>query len=335
MRASPFRLAAMGAGWSRRLQIGLHALAVVLALLALSAAPAQAHEMSMAEMELRQVAPGDFLWQWTAGNRSGDEALRPRWPEACHDEQGVLRCGAAGLSGELGMAGVGERFSAVLVKVFWADGQQRVYTLTARQPSVQLYGSADDQRGLGEIAWAYTLLGVEHILSGYDHLLFVITLLFLVGLQRKLIWTLTAFTVAHSLTLGLSALGWLALRSPPVEASIALSIMLVAGEALHQRPTVARRWPALVALLFGLVHGLGFAGALQQIGLPQHHLLAALLCFNLGVELGQLAVVLAALLLMRSLGRWSGLALLKRPLLYGVGGVAAFWTWGRVAAMLA
>ena len=116
-------------------------------------------------------------------------------------------------------------------------------------------------------------------------------MLFLVGFNRRLVATITAFTLAHSLTLALSALGWLTLRSPPVEATIALSIVLVAGEALHRRPTLSRRWPALVAFLFGLVHGLGFAGALKEIGLPEHHLPLALLTFNVGVELGQLAVV--------------------------------------------
>jgi hypothetical protein len=174
-----------------------------------------AHEMSMAEMELRQTGPAEFMWFWAAGNRTGEAVLRPLWPDGCADDAGVLRCGSAGLSGRLGMAGVGERFSAVLVKVTWADGQTRVYTLTAGQPAVTLYGSADDRRGMGEIASAYGLLGVEHILGGFDHLLFVLGLLFLVGFTRRLVATITAFTVAHSLTLALSALELLTLRPPP------------------------------------------------------------------------------------------------------------------------
>jgi len=112
---------------------------------------------------------------------------------------------------------------------------------------------------MSEIASAYTVLGIEHILTGFDHLLFVIALLFLVGFNRRLLLTITAFTLAHSCTLALSALGWFTLRSPPVEATIALSIVLVAAEGLHKQPTFSRRWPALVAFLFGLVHGLGFA----------------------------------------------------------------------------
>ena len=297
-----------------------------------------AHEMSMAEMELRQTGPAEFQWFWTAGNRSGDAELQPQWPAGCADADGLLRCGADGLSGRLGMAGVGQRFSAVLVRVTWADGQARVYTLTAGQPAVTLYGAADDRRGVADIARAYGFLGVEHILSGIDHLLFVLGLLFLVGLNRRLVLTISAFTLAHSLTLALSALDVLTLRPPPVEAVIALSIMLVAAEALHDKPTLSRRWPALVALLFGLVHGLGFAGALKDIGLPENHLAVALLSFNLGVELGQLLVVGAAALLVLALRRWVPgdsvqLAHTRTAALYAIGALAAFWTLERTAAM--
>lgn len=309
-------------------------LLVWLALLALGAPPVSAHEVSMAEMELRQLRPGEFLWQWTAGQR-GDTVLRPVWPEGCRDDSGLLRCGEDGLRGWLGMQGVGSRFSAVLVKIHWSDGQMRVYTLTSGQPAVQLFGAADDARGMGEIASAYTVLGVEHILSGFDHLLFVLALLFLVGFNRRLVWTITAFTLAHSVTLVLSVLGWLTLRQPPVEATIALSIVLVAGEALHQRPTLSRRWPALVAFLFGLVHGLGFAGALTQFGLPQNHLAVALLSFNLGVELGQMMLVALAFVAVRLLSRGSVVQRARTPALYMMGGVAAYWSWGRIVAMLA
>jgi hydrogenase/urease accessory protein HupE len=308
------------------------------ALLAVAAlgAPAQAHEMSMAEMQVREMAPGEFLWQWTASERRAPaEVLTPAWPDGCVAEQNVLRCGPGGLKGTLAMEGVGKQYSAALVKVFWLDGQTRVYTLTAGQPKVQLYGSADDNRGMGEIASAYTLLGIEHILSGIDHLLFVIGLLFLVGFRRDLVWTITAFTAAHSLTLASAALGLLTLRSAPVEACIALSIVLVAGEALHRRQTLARRWPTLVAFLFGLVHGLGFAGALKEIGLPENHLLVALLTFNVGVEIGQLFTVAVAWCLWRVAARWPRLAALRTATLYGIGSVAAYWSWLRVAAIFA
>lgn len=296
---------------------------------------AQAHEMSIAEMQLRETAPGEFLWQWTASEkRPASEDLTPAWPEGCRAEGAALRCGPGGLAGRLAIDGVGKRYSAALVKVFWLDGQTRVYTLTQGQPQVQLYGAADDRRGAGAIASAYTVLGIEHILSGIDHLLFVIGLLFLVGFERRLLWTITAFTAAHSLTLASSALGWLVLRPPPVEATIALSIVLVAAEALHARPTLARRWPALVAFLFGLVHGLGFAGALREVGLPEQHLPVALLCFNVGVEIGQLMTVAAAWALWRLAARWPRLARVRTALLYGIGSVAAYWSWLRVAAIL-
>jgi hydrogenase/urease accessory protein HupE len=307
---------------------------LALLLMALAANYAHAHEMTMAEMELRETRPGEFLWQWGAsGSRPIADELSPSWPEGCVADVAVLRCGEAGLSGVLSIDGVGERYSAALVKVFWRDGQSRVYTLTERQPTVHLYGSADDKRGMGEIARAYLMLGVEHILSGIDHLLFVAALLFLVGFRRKLVWTITAFTLAHSLTLASAALGWLTLRSAPVEATIALSIVLVASEALSPRETLARRLPAAVAFLFGLVHGLGFAGALSEIGLPQNHLATALLTFNIGVEIGQLMAVAVVWAVWRLVRNWRLAALSRVPLLYGIGAMAAFWSLQRVATI--
>ena len=300
------------------------------------AASAPAHEMTMAEMDVRETAPGEFFWQWSAlsDKRPMLDDLVPHWPESCQAGPNLVHCGSGGLKGTLEMEGVGKRYSAALVKIVWLDGQSHVYTLTRAQPTVQLYGSADDRRGLSEVARAYTVLGVQHILSGVDHLLFVVSLLFLVGFKRRLIGTISAFTLAHSLTLAFSVLGWITLRSAPVEASIALSILLVASEALSQKETLARRVPALVSFLFGLVHGLGFAGALKSIGLPQSHLPAALLSFNVGVEIGQLFVVLVAYAVMRIpvSQRWLGRA--RRPALYAVGAVAAYWSWARIAAIV-
>jgi len=280
---------------------------VMIALLALVSTAVLAHEMSMAEMEVRETAPGEFLWQWTASGRSpASMDLTPVWPDACTTDANMLRCGDAGLRGTLEVEGVGERYSAAVVKIFWLDGQSRVFTLTAGQPDVQLYGSAEDKRGMGEIASAYLVLGVEHILGGFDHLMFVLALLFLVSFNRRLVLTISAFTLAHSLTLALSALGLLTLRSPPVEATIALSIMLVAAEALNKEQTLSRRWPSVVAFLFGLVHGLGFAGALSDIGLPQNHLFVALLTFNA----------------------------VRTPALYAIGGIAAYWSIGRIVSIV-
>jgi len=312
----------------------LIACVVALLLLTIASSGAVAHEMTMAEMELRETRAGEFLWQWGAsGSRPIADELTPSWPESCRSEANVLRCGESGLSGVLSIEGVGERYSAALVKVFWRDGQSRVYTLTERQPAVHLYGSADDKRGMGEIARAYLALGIEHILSGVDHLLFVAALLFLVGFRRKLVWTITAFTLAHSLTLASAALGWLTLRSAPVEATIALSIVLVASEALNSRETLSKRLPAAVAFLFGLVHGLGFAGALADIGLPQNHLATALLAFNIGVEIGQLLAVAAVWAAWRVVRNWRLADWSRVPLLYGIGSLAAYWSWLRVAAV--
>ncbi len=310
---------------------------VLLALVSLAAligSAATAHELSMAEMELREVARGDFLWQWSAGDkRPPADELTPIWPDGCRAEQNRLRCGPAGLQGTLAVEGVGKRYSAAMVKVFWIDGSSRVYTISAGQPKVQLFGAADDARGRGEIASAYAVLGIEHILTGFDHLLFVIGLLFLVGFNRRLLLTITAFTVAHSLTLASSALGLLTLRPPPVEATIALSIMLVAGEALRNRDTLARRWPALVAFLFGLVHGLGFAGALKDIGLPDNHLWIALLTFNIGVEVGQLFVLAAAWGLWHLARQLPALQPMRHASLYAIGTLAAYWSWTRIAGI--
>jgi hydrogenase/urease accessory protein HupE len=313
-------------------------LAVPLALLlSIGFVPRQAaaHEMSMAEMEVRELSRGEFIWQWSATNdkRPGTEGLQPQWPAQCVADTNALHCGDRGLSGTLAIEGVGRRYSAALVKIYWLSGESQVYTFTNAQKHARLFGAAEDGRGLLEIASAYSVLGVEHILGGYDHQLFVFGLLFLVGFRRKLVWTITAFTAAHSITLASAALGLLTLRSPPVEASIALSIVLVAMEALQSGDTLARRLPALVAFLFGLVHGLGFAGALQDIGLPQKHLPMALLTFNVGVELGQLLIVGVALVLWRSLASWRQFTAARVPALYAIGAIGSYWSIARIAGI--
>ncbi len=307
---------------------------LVALLLGLMLPRAEAHEMTMAEMEVREVSAGDFFWQWTAsGNVPASEELSITWPADCTAKDNVLHCGETGLKGEIRINGIGARYSAAILRLHWRDGGSRAFTLTSRQPVARVYGAADDRRDAWEVATSYVTLGVEHILSGLDHLLFVIGLLFLVGFRRQLVVTITAFTVAHSLTLALSALGWLTLRPPPVEATIALSIMLVAGEALHTEQTLSRRWPALVAFLFGLMHGLGFAGALAEIGLPQQHFLVALLTFNVGVEIGQLLVVGSAFVLYRLLARTGRFDWLRTPALYGIGALAGYWTIARTLAI--
>ncbi len=294
-----------------------------------------AHEMSLAQLDVRETSKGEYIWIWSATNdkQPDTSSLRITWPAGCVAEENALHCGADGLQGKLAAEGLGSNYSALMVKVFWLDGQSSLYTLAANRSHVQLFGSADDRRGWGEIAAVYGVLGIEHILTGYDHLLFVIGLLFLVGFHRRLVWTITAFTAAHSLTLACAALGILTLRPPPVEATIALSIMLVAGEALHKGATLARRWPMFVAFLFGLVHGLGFAGALEEIGLPQAHLPVALFTFNAGVEIGQLVTVGLTLLVWLAVRRRPFVQRLRTPLLYGSVSLAAYCSWVRVASI--
>ena len=322
------------------------ALALVLAGLSVSPA-ASAHEATLVDLRVREVAPGDFVWTWGVGARGRpvSEELALHWPEHCEVREQAMRCGTTGLTGSMSIDGVGAVYSAVILRLTWYGGGTQVVTLTKAMPSIRLFSGGKDARGQGEIAHAYGLLGVEHILSGWDHLLFVISLLLLVGFNRRLIATITAFTAAHSLTLAASALGVLTLRSAPVEASIALSIVLVASECLHRKQTVARRWPALVAFVFGLVHGLGFAGALKEIGLPEEHRNIALLTFNLGVEAGQLLVVASIALVVLALGKLlrSRATHLQTPFLagvwsrlviYGIGAMGAYWTVSRVATMI-
>jgi hydrogenase/urease accessory protein HupE len=177
----------------------------------------------------------------------------------------------------------------------------------------------------------YLVLGIEHILTGADHLLFVLALVILVGPTRRLLWTITAFTVAHSITLAAATLGFVHVPPPPVEASIALSILFLAVEIIHARtgrPGLTQRAPWMIAFAFGLLHGLGFAGALSEIGMPVNAIPLALFFFNVGVEIGQLLFIAAVLVLMKALvqlplprGEWRW----KLPV-YAIGSVAAFWT---------
>jgi hydrogenase/urease accessory protein HupE len=182
----------------------------------------------------------------------------------------------------------------VLVRIARLDGSTQVARLTPASPSLDVVAAP----GAWQVSWTYLVLGVEHILFGVDHLLFVLALLLLVRDWRRLVATITSFTVAHSVTLALATLGVLSVPGPPVEACIALSIVFVAAEVIRSRqgaPGLTERAPWIVALSFGLLHGLGFAGALADVGLPPQAIPAALLFFSVGVEAGQLAFIAAAL----------------------------------------
>ena len=191
--------------------------------------------------------------------------------------------------------------------------------------------------GAHEIAWAYTVLGVEHILGGIDHLLFVLALLLIVRGGKRIVVTITAFTVAHSITLVSASLGLVAVPGPPVEAIIALSIIFVASEVVHGlqgKAGLTARAPWIVAFSFGLLHGFGFAGALAEVGLPQVDIPIALLMFNVGVEIGQLLFVAACLLIAGIANRVfpRSLAWVSPLAAYAIGTVATFWTIERVVS---
>jgi hydrogenase/urease accessory protein HupE len=219
------------------------------------------------------------------------------------------------------------------VRIESTDGAVRSARLTPANPSFVV----PTQPGPLMVLRAYVGLGIEHILLGVDHLLFVLCLLLLVRGLRQLLATITAFTLAHSITLAAATLGYIRVPAAPVEAMIALSIVFLASELVRgeaRRGAVTRLYPWLLAFSFGLLHGLGFAGALAEVGLPQGEVPLALFTFNVGVELGQLAFVTAVL----SLTCLVRLLPLRLPVWapsaagYAIGSVAAFWMFTRLAA---
>ncbi|WP_035600518.1 HupE/UreJ family protein [Haloferula sp. BvORR071] len=243
-----------------------------------------------------------------------------------------IHAGPQGLEGrEIGVHGLEATMVDVLVRVALADGRVVSHMLRPDAPAFVFHGA-----DAGPAAGGYFTLGVEHILFGIDHLLFVLALVLIVRGKRQLLKTITAFTIAHSITLALATLGWAKVPPAPVEAVIALSIVFVAAEILRSRRGqrgLTERAPWLVAGSFGLLHGFGFAGALSEVGLPANDIPLALLFFNLGVEAGQLAFVIGvlaviALLRRARLPQW---AAVLPP--YAIGSAAMFWVIERSAAM--
>jgi hydrogenase/urease accessory protein HupE len=223
-----------------------------------------------------------------------------------------------------------------LVRVQRLDGTVQVTRLTPASPDFVVEAAPMPT----EIGATYLKLGVEHILTGYDHLLFLLALIVVVGAVRRAVATVTAFTVAHSITLAGAALGAVHLPQPPVEAAIALSIVFVAAEAVRMqsgRVSVTVRAPWLVAFVFGLLHGFGFAGGLLEIGLPQTDVPLALFAFNLGVEAGQLILVTGvfAALTLASRAKWIAPAATatRIGISYGVGMLATCWVIDRLAVL--
>lgn len=324
-----------------------HWLAMVLLLA--SSAMAQAHEARPAYLELRQIDADqyDVLWKVPGLGEGRRLALNVDFAEdvaavgkvrrtyvdnSFTDRWRVRRAG--GLAGStVRIDGLESTLTDVLVRMEQLDGTTRTWRVAPSSPSLTI------QRDPGgwEVAGTYLVLGVEHILLGIDHLLFVLALVILVNGARRLFWTITAFTAAHSITLAAATLGWVHLPPPPVEASIALSIVFLASEIMHARagrPGLTYRRPWIVAFLFGLLHGLGFAGALSEVGLPANAIPAALLFFNVGVEIGQLLFIAAVLATIAGVRRFRlpGNDWIWRVPVYAIGTVAAFWTIERVAA---
>jgi hydrogenase/urease accessory protein HupE len=329
------------------------AAALGLAALVLLAPAAHADVFRPAYLELREAGAGryDVLWKVPA---RGDElrlAAYVRFPDgtvALSEPRGVFTGGAhverwrvqreGGLVGQtVRIDGLTGGVTDVIVRVERQDGTSQTARLLPERP----WFSVEAPAGRAQVAWSYLRLGVEHILGGIDHLLFVLALLLVVHGGAQIFATITAFTVAHSITLAAAALGALHVPGPPVEACIALSIVFVAAEVVHGlrgRPGLTARAPWLVAFTFGLLHGLGFAGALAEVGLPEKAIPLALLTFNVGVELGQLAFVAAVLaasfvlLRLRLRLRLPAPRALAYLPAYAIGAVATLWLLERVAA---
>lgn len=321
----------------------------VLAAVILLGSGALAHEVRPAYLEMRQTAADsyDILWKVPARGENLRLGLYVELPAICVQmspprgemvsgslvERWSVRC-AGGLSGSsVHIAGLSATLTDVLVRVERLDGATQVGRLT---PAAPTFVVAAAPRRL-EVARTYVVLGIEHILTGYDHLLFVSGLLLLVSGFRRLVKTVSAFTVSHSVTLTLATLGFVNVPPGPVEALIALSIVFVACEILKdsQQPSLARRKPWLVAFSFGLLHGLGFAGGLSEAGLPAGHIPLALTFFSAGVEVGHFAFVSGMLLLLAALRRVRfAPPLWARPVpTYAIGGVAAYWVITRLVAL--
>jgi hydrogenase/urease accessory protein HupE len=286
---------------------------------------------------LKEIGSGSFLVRWQASSLTMQNALGTAvvFPGPCRLRGERLGCGPSGLVGTIAFPWIEGTTTRVMVDVEWLNGTRLLRVASPGSPSVRVYGiPATGLGALAPIVVDYTSLGIGHILTGFDHLLFVVALTLLVRRGRQLLATITAFTVAHSVSLALTVLGLVHVPSPPVEASIALSIVLVCGECLRPAGSLTRRAPWAVAFAFGLLHGLGFASALLELGVPEQHVPTALLCFNVGVELGQLAII-AVVIGLRWLVRRLRLARawMRPGLVYAMGSLAAFWSIDRIRAV--
>lgn len=307
---------------------------------------AQADELRPGYLEFTQVTTSDWRLVWKAPLRSGlTPDTLPILPAGCEvegsptKEAGLLavvtmstvRCTGAVAGQAIGLSNVGASQTDVLVRIAPLNRPMQALRLTADNPTAII--KAKPERWL--VAQTYFIIGVDHILFGYDHLLFVVLLVLLLSGFWTIAKAVTAFTLGHSITLVGSTLGIMGLPQRPVEAVIALSIVFLAAECAKKHdgdPRLSQRIPWVVALLFGLLHGFGFAGALREVGLPETDVPIALLTFNLGVEAGQLGIVTVTLTLVVLIRRISPkwLAPAVKAASYGAGSVASFWLIGRI-----
>jgi hydrogenase/urease accessory protein HupE len=315
-----------------------------------AAVPALAHQFAPALLEIEELSADESAvsWKQPAVRVQGSQ-LRPVLPVECEgigdpqvQREGTgmrarwrMRCPGGLAAKSVGVEGIAGSQADVLLRVTLRDGRRLRHVLKAEAPSFRI--DADSSRT--GVFKDYAALGVQHILTGRDHLLFVLALVLLVGWGRSLAWTITAFTAGHSVTLALAALGVVHVPQAPIEAAIALSIYFLAVELTSARRgarTLTQRAPWAVAAGFGLLHGLGFAGALAEVGLPTAEIPLALFSFNVGIELGQLAFVGAVLLVIAALRKmplaWPRWA--KAVPAYGIGTMAAFWFLQRAVSLM-
>lgn len=322
---------------------------VAIAFICISPLSNYAHEMRPAYLQIKQTGENDYELRWKIP-RIGDKviSLSPQFPDWFVVKQGMpaIESGDGALytfkatskkdihGMNFTIAGIEESIVDVLVQVELLNGEQFSLML---QPA-RKYGKIPMKTSALDTIKGYFALGVKHIWLGIDHLLFVLALLIItLGNTRRLLITVTAFTIAHSITLSLAALGYVGLPGPPVEATIALSIVFLALEIIrgyNGQPTLTSRKPWLVAFSFGLLHGLGFASALAAVGLPQKHIPLALGFFNVGVEAGQISFIVIVLMVLKTITAvkkdWP--VWLKKIPAYGIGSMAAFWLIERVVA---
>jgi len=326
---------------------------LVVAVILTATVPGRADEFKPAYLQLTQLDHDtyDVLWKVPAIDESTALKAKPQFPEgteALTEAHSTFSRGVTvqrwrirvpdGLDRKaIFFSHLSETRIDVLARVVRLDGTVQLERILPVHPSFVGRPSP----GRLEVVTTYAILGIEHILSGIDHLLFVLALVLLVQGTRRLLATITAFTASHSLTLAAATLGWVQVPGPPVEASIALSIVFVASEIVHThkgRYSVTQHYPWVVAFAFGLLHGFGFAGALAQVGLPQSSIPIALLFFNLGVEIGQLLFVGAVLAVIaagwraRHRLRLSQSAWIGRIAPYAIGALASCWLVERIAA---